>query len=84
MSSAKPTRHRGTAHHKSKLDWEAVRFIREHTELNNAELARQYGVTRATIRSIRENVTWHDPEYQVRENPFRGAGYKPGMRPVDL
>lgn len=75
------TRHRGEGHHKSKLTWDDVHYIREHTEESNAAMGRRFGVGRSTIRLIRENVTWHDPEFVPSVNPFRGSGYKEGMRP---
>jgi len=78
-----PTRHRGEQHFRSKLTAEDVAFIRhpDNREMNNAELARRFGVERSTIRLIRENVTWHDPNYVPFQNPFFGAGYKKGQRP---
>jgi hypothetical protein len=53
---------KGEAHHNSKFTADQVRQIRA-SSLSNAELGRQYGVPRATIRYIRVNG-WKsvDPE----------------------
>lgn len=69
----------GTEHHKAALDWEKVRYIREHDELSNEDLARMFGVARSTIRMVRANVTWKDPSYTPRPSEFWGAGVKSGV-----
>ena len=74
----------GEAHFKHKLTWPDITYIRAHPELNNAELARRFAVERSTVRLIRANVTWRDPDYTPFENPFSGAGYKDGQRPPEV
>jgi hypothetical protein len=69
---------RGTSHHRARLDQEKVRYIRAHTELSNADLARMFGVTRATIRAIRANAAWHDPNYTPAPSRFWGTGVRDG------
>lgn len=62
-------RRRGEGHPNSKLTWEVVDAIRASKESDSA-LARKHGVARATVRLVRENVTWHDPDYDPRPSPF--------------
>jgi len=68
----------GTSHHRARLDKAKVRYIRAHTELSNADLARMFEVTRATIRSVRANVAWHDPSYTPTTSRFWGTGVREG------
>lgn len=68
----------GAQHHRARLDREKVRYIREHTELSNADLARLFGVTRATVRSVRANVTWRDESYTPTRSRFWGSGVREG------
>lgn len=42
----------------SKLNWEKVNFIREHTELNSKQLAEMFNVSPSHVRSIRQNRWW--------------------------
>ena len=42
----------------SKLNWEKVDFIREHTELNSKQLAEMFGVSPSHIRGIRQGRWW--------------------------
>lgn len=69
---------RGTQHHRARLDAKKVRYIRAHDELSNADLARLFGVTRATIRAVRENMSWHDPAYTPTRSRFWGVGVREG------
>lgn len=69
----------GTAHHKAALDWEKVRYIREHNELSNQDLAERFGVARSTIRMVRANMAWRDPSYIPQPSRFSGAGVKKGV-----
>lgn len=74
------TTHRREKHHKARLDSRAVRFIRTHPELSNADLARKYGVERSTIRLVRANVSWRDPAYTPEPSHFRGQAIAPEYR----
>lgn len=51
----------GESHPASKLAWSDVRAIRDSTESISA-LSRQFGVTRSSIRNIKEGRTWKDNE----------------------
>lgn len=44
----------------SKLSWDKVDFIRSHSEISNAELAKMYDVSVGTIRAVREKRSWKD------------------------
>ena len=70
----------GEEHARAQLTWEDVRFIRSHPELNNAELARQFRVDRSTIRLVRANATWRDPDYVPQPSQFQGTGLKRGAQ----
>lgn len=42
----------------SKLNWEIVNYIREHTELTSPELAKMFNISASHVRSIRQNRWW--------------------------
>ena len=42
----------------SKLNWEKVDFIREHTEYDSHQLAEMFGVSPSHIRGIRQGRWW--------------------------
>lgn len=42
----------------SKLNWEKVNYIREHTELNSRQLAEMFNMSASHIRAIRQNRWW--------------------------
>ena len=42
----------------SKLTYEQVKFIRNHTELTSPELSKIFNVAASTIRAIRQNRSW--------------------------
>jgi hypothetical protein len=60
ICSRETTKRHGDAHPDAKLTAEQVRHIRESIEQGraNANLAREYGVARETIRDIRFGKTW--------------------------
>lgn len=74
------TPHRGEQHSKHRLTETSVEFVRSHPDLSNADLARMFGVERSTIRLVRANVTWHDPDYSPEPSRHWGAGIKPEFR----
>jgi hypothetical protein len=57
----------GTTHRLAKLTWEAVGVIRS-SNLSDAALAREFGVTTPAVRLVRLNRTWVDPDYSPRES----------------
>lgn len=46
----------------SKLNWEKVNYIREHTEYNSNQLSKMFGVSPSHIRSIRQGRWWKTGE----------------------
>lgn len=42
----------------SKLDWEKVNYIREHTEISSKEIAKMFDISPSHIRAIRQNKWW--------------------------
>lgn len=73
----------GEAHHKAKLTQEQVDWIRhpDQADRSNADLAREVGVSRSTVRMIRANMMWRDDSYTPTDSAHRGSGYKPGRDP---
>ncbi len=53
---------------KISLDWDKVRAIRA-SDKTDSQLAREHGVTRTTVRWVRMNATWKDPDYVPRASP---------------
>lgn len=49
---------RGEQHGGARLTQEAVRFIREHPEYTQAELAKRFGVSQGTILHVQHRHTW--------------------------
>jgi len=67
------TTHAGEDHVGSKLDWQKVRWIREAAHLNDVQIASELGVDRTTVRLVRANATWREPDYQPRNSPGLSA-----------
>lgn len=69
---------KGEQHWNARLTWEKVHEIRSpaNDDESNAELARRYGVNKTTIRLIRANSTWHDPDYAGVRSKHLGRGMK--------
>ena len=42
----------------SKLNWEKVNYIREHTEFTSKQLAEMFNISASHIRAIRQNKWW--------------------------
>ena len=56
---------RGAKNYNSKLDWQAVKYIREHYNketCNCAVLAKRFGVHQTTIKFVVDNKTWKDSD----------------------
>lgn len=57
---------RGEGHWQHKLTWESVREIRTSrmsTYLSDREMAKKYGVSRASVTSVLANELWFDPNF---------------------
>lgn len=48
----------GEKHPNSKLNWEKVRFIREHPEISRDEISKMFNIAPSSVSSIRLYRTW--------------------------
>ena len=58
---------------------EQVREIRERADASDSQLAREFGLTRPTVRYVRLGITYREPGMKVRASPWvrRSRRYGP-------